>query len=195
LRILRIGKKSIIAAIMASLFFVLGLIGNIGYHVAALEELSYVAHREEDYASVVLRTDITFNPLLYPANWVQGVGHLSGDLSLIYVPALSQLTAQHRVDVYLMFLISAGNVSNFLVVFLLALIIELVGKREIYIVLFSGIVGFTIAGTVGTIAGMLVGMFPALLVALKRPQGEMLSRFWRSLWESPESGSRENRIT
>jgi hypothetical protein len=183
LRILRIARKPIIAALMASLFFILGLINNIGYHVAALEELSYIPHREEDYAAVVLRTDITFNPLLYPAYWIQGNGHISGDLSFIHVPALSFMTAQYRVDTYLMCLISAGNVSNFLGVLLLAMVIEFVGKREIYIILFSGIIGFTIAGTTGTIAGVLVGMFPALLVALKRPQGEILSRFWRSLWE------------
>jgi hypothetical protein len=183
LRVLRIAKKPIIAALLASLFIILGLINNIGYHVAALEELSYIPHLEENYATVVLRTDITFNPLLYPAYWIQGTGHISGDLSFIHVPALTHTTAQGRVDTYLMFLVTAGNVSNFLGVWLLAIIIEFVGKREIYIIFFSGIIGFTIAGTTGTIAGILVGMFPVLLVALKSKQGEILSRFWSSLWE------------
>jgi hypothetical protein len=191
LKALGIAKKPIIAGLIAALFLVLSLINGIGYHITELWEVSYVPNLQEDYADVILRCNMTLNPLLYPYYWLKGLGIFEGDYPMIHIPALSFMTAQARLDNYIMLIITAGNLSNLVVFFLIAIAIELIGKRVIYIVLFSSIIGFAFAGITGTIAGMIAGIFPALLIAFKTPQGRILSRFWDSLWQSSKSETPE----
>jgi len=189
--VLRIVKKPIIAGLMAALFLVLGLINGIGYRITELREVSYVPDLQETYADVILRCNMTLNPLLYPYYWLKGLGIFEGNYPIVRIPALSHMTARARLDDYVMLIITTGNLSNLMALFLIAIAIELIGKRVIYIVQFSSIIGFAFAGITGTIAGIIAGIFPALLIAFKKPQGRILSRFWDSLWQSSKSETPE----
>jgi len=179
---------------MALLLFLLGLYGGLGYNLQSLEEVSRdYSFSSSGFLAVVFYCDITYNPILYPFYWLQGAGHLSGNFSTIYwsegyspgergSPQFG-LGPKQRLDVYLTRMLTWGVAGNLSLLFLLAVSIEIVGKRVLYFIVFISSLGFALASFLGWIAGLCVGAISVWFVLLRMPKNNFLERFWNSLWD------------
>jgi len=193
-RWVKYSKKLLIALGMTFLLFLLGLFGGIGYDVQALSEVS----RDYTYSSygfllVVFYCDITYNPVLYPFYWIQGSGHLAGNFSTAYVAESVSpgergvpqfgLSPTQRLDVYLTRMLTWGLAANLALLFALAIAIEIVQKRILYLAVFISSLGFAFASLAGWIVGLCIGAISVGYVLLKLPKDNTLERFWDSLWD------------
>jgi len=91
------------------------------------------------------------------------------------------LWSREREDAYVITMVTWGSFSNLIMLFIITLVIEIAGKRSLYLCLFGGIFGFVAAEVIGVIIGLFVGVFIALFVMFKLRQG--LMHFWDFLWE------------
>lgn len=69
---------------------------------------------------------------------------------------------------------------------LLAIIVEIIGKREVYIPILLGVIGFATAEIVGMVIGLLFGIALALFWAFKLSKSRTIRRFWRTLIEAEQ---------
>jgi len=192
-KILGITRKMVVALAIALLFIFLGLYGGIGYKVNSISESYFHPYDELGYADAVFYCDVVFNPVLYPSYWLTGTGHLAGNFTVRYLPEsyypgefggpIWGLSPKTRTEFYVMFVITGATYSDLLIIFLIGLSIEAIGKRELYLVLFSGLLGFAGGAAIGTLIGLGAGAAFALIVMFALPKDNILSRFWRSLWE------------
>lgn len=192
-KILSVTRKAVLALGIAFLFIFLGLYSGVGYKVNSINENYFHPYDNLGYADVVFYCDMVFNPVLYPSYWLKGIGHMADNFSIRYLPESYYqnefggpnwgLSPKKRLEFYVMFLITGGTYSDLLIFFLIGLGIEVIGKRELYLVLFSGLLGFAGGGVIGTLVGLGAGAAAAMIVMFALPKDNILSRFWRSFWE------------
>jgi len=176
---------------MTLLFLLLGLFGGLGYHVSSVKEVSFVPNNFGLYADAVFQCDITFNPVLYPFYWVVGAGHLEGNFSMVFIPE-GLMPGEYggpvwgrpatRADIYVTRVITWGTIGNAVLLLVLAIFIEVIGKRVLFLAIFTGTLGFRFGGLAGALGGLCMGAF-VIAYVLRKPEDNVLERFWRSLWD------------
>lgn len=171
---------------MALLFTLLSLFNNVGYHINSMEELSH--NPRNGYVDVDFSFDATYSPLLRPLNWIMGKGHIHGNFSITYYTKVWQeifivrsLSAEERSEGFMLSMTAWGIIPNLIVLLFLTIIIETIRQRQLYVALFSGVIGFVAAGIPGTIAGFAVGMVFNLIYKHKLPKNNILARYWNYL--------------
>ncbi|RLI41380.1 hypothetical protein DRO69_11640 [Candidatus Bathyarchaeota archaeon] len=206
-RLTRLVFKKLLFAFGAALFFTfLGIIGNFGYQVYSIEEVSFVPHTRLGFADVVFHCNAVFNPILYPYYWLKGFGSLNSNITFKYVsehphwlsdtasggPNIETdskwypwgwgITPQERYETYIAYLLVLGIYPNFALLFIITLFVEITDRR-LYSMILAGIIGFAF----WSVSGMLIGLFVAtfiLAVALVSPEvNKLLRQLWLYLWE------------
>lgn len=165
------------AVVMALFFVLLGTFGGVGYHVHRIQELSFQPNSRFGYADAEFTFDATYNPILHPFYWLIGRGHVSGNFSMMYLPQYyHQLrdfpipiwgSPEVRSENYISFMVTGGTFANLAVLLILTVIIEISRRRVLYLLLFSGIIGFSAGGVIGITVGSIIGALVALYI-LKR---------------------------
>lgn len=160
----------------------------------AKKEGSFVRHPISGYADVVFYCDMMYNPLLYPAYWMKGWGRIADNFTMIYIPegytpgefgvAIWGADPTARYDDYIMRLVTADINTTLAYFLLLAIIVEIISEREVYIPILLGVIGFATAEIVGMVIGLLFGIALALFWAFKSPKSRTVRRFWRTLIEA-----------
>ena len=186
-------RKVVIVVCMTLLLALLGLFTGLGYHVRSIEEVSFIPHAQWNFAEVIVDCDIVYNPFLFPFYWIVGDGHLDGNFSMMFVAEayspgefggpIFGLKPQDRLDVYVMRMVIWGFTPNLVLLFLLALLIEVMRKRVFYLAIFSSTIGFAVSGIIGAIAGLFVGSFVVAYILLRMSPENPLMKYWKSLWE------------
>jgi len=186
-RSLRIIRKLIVALLFALLFTFFGFFSGPGYHVNQVEEVSFDRTFGLGFANAAFACDVVFNPLVYPFYWFAGGGHLVGNFSMMYVPEgyspggrpFYGDYSRDRYPEYLTYLTTWGTLPNLVVLFFITLAVEVVGRRILYLLLLSGIIGFYAFVLVGTIVGVFVGCLAVLLASkLAHERGYTLEQVW-----------------
>jgi hypothetical protein len=178
------------AILFALLFLILGLFGGLGYHVYQIAEVSFVRNSQYGYADATFRCDMICDPLLYPFYWVAGRGRLNGTFSIIYVPeayspggrAYYGVEPKERYSEYVIRMLTWATLPNLLFLFFLTVAVEIVGKRSLYAVFLSGVLGFYALEVIGLVMGL---AFACLAISLfsKFWRDNPFTRFWVSLWK------------
>jgi len=192
-RRVRVARKLAIAVALALLFGFLGLFSGLGYNVKHIEERDFHPYFDLNYATATVECDITFNPVLFPYYWLAGKWQLSGNFSMMYVaeaygpgeyggPRFGA-KPQDRFDIYVMQLVTWGTAVNFILLLHVAIIVEVIGKRSLYLALLGCTAGFAIADIIGAIVGVFVGAFAVYYVLFRMSPENRLLEFWQSLWE------------
>lgn len=190
---MNVTKKIVFALGIAFLFIFLGLYAGIGYQVNSIDQIYFYPHNNLGYADASFYCDVYFNPILYPSYWLKGIGHITGNFTIMYLPEsyypgefggpIWGLSEKTRYENYIMYVVTGATYSDLLIIFLISIGIETIGKRGLYLVLFSGILGFATGGITGTLVGLGVGVAAALIIIFVLPEDNILSRLWYSLWE------------
>jgi hypothetical protein len=186
-RSIRIIRKLIVAVLFTVLFVLLGIFSGLGYHVNRIEETSFVY--EAQYADAAFSCDVTFNPFLYPYYWATGSGRINGNFSMIYVPDGYAASGRpfyagnsaDRYPEYLLYIVTWGTLPNLLALFTVTVVIEILGKRLIYLAFFLGALGFYLFVLEGLLLGVIIGSLLAVL--LNSWRNNPLTRFWDSIWK------------
>jgi hypothetical protein len=121
-------------------------------------------------------------------------GHLDGTFERIIVPEawtagehpnpIWGVKPQDRLDTYLLYMLTWGLPLNLFVLFCAFVAIEIVAQRGLYLVLFSGMMGFFVLGITGIILGIVAGSVMALILLKFWPNNPIVE-YWRSLWTEP----------
>jgi len=182
-------RKLLVAIAMAALFVLLGVFTSMGYRVHSISEVSFERHSMLGYADATFDCAMIFNPIVYPSYWAMNIGHISGRFSMIYVAdAYSQHgdysapywppTPEGRYQTYILYLVTSNILPNLIFVFLLALTVEVIGKRELYIVVFAEMIAFAIGEIAGMVVGLTVGVALAWFI-MSSPRARSLLRWAR----------------
>lgn len=91
-----------------------------------------------------------------------------------------------RYGDYIMRLVTADINIALAYFLLLAIIVEIIGKREIYNTYSLGVIGFATAEITGMIVGMSFGIALALFWLFRLSKNETIRRFWRTLIEAEQ---------
>lgn len=205
-------RRMIFALSMTLLFIFLGLFNDLGYHVHSLEEISFTANTDyqigQNVANMVF--EATYNPLLFPSNWLSGRGSFAGNFSVIYVgqgpgphdlpmgevprigrgaaggafqPRSHMPTPEIRREDFVLSMALTALPKNFLLLLSVAIIMEIFGQRLLYIAFFSGILGFFAAGIAGTIVGLIIGVTVTIFCKLKLPKNNIITESWNNIWK------------
>lgn len=184
-------RRFIFVVAMTLFLLLLGLFSGLGYRVQSMKEVSFVPHNRLLYADAIFQCDVTFNPVLFPFYWIMGAGHLEGNFSTVIVPEgllpVEQIVPvwgmqASRIDSYITRIVTWGIFANAIVLFVIALFIEVIGKRVLYSAIFLCMIGFAFAGLIGAATGLFVGAF-AVAYVVRKAGNSILEKFWRSLWE------------
>lgn len=170
----KVARRLLIAFVITLFLLVLSLFQGIGYKVNAIDEISFTPYNQLGYADVVFYIDIVFNPILFPSYWLRGLGVITGNFSIKYLPEsyypgefggpIWGMKESDRYDIYVMSLVARGLWTNTLLIALVALSVEATTFREIYLIIFSGIVGFAIGDLSGLIFGAIAGCIIAIII-------------------------------
>jgi hypothetical protein len=198
-KLVRIGRKLVVAVLVAFLFTLLGVFQGLGYHVNNIQELSFERKWDlwdEAYGVATFECDLTYDPLLCPFYWISGNGHVNGNFTMIYQPEYTTLQDPQTHETgstpywsdrngryldYVMALSYWGTLPNLLTLLFLTVIVEIVGKRILYAIIFCGILGFYALGLTGALVGVMIGCLAWLLFS-KFLSGS-LARLWDYLFE------------
>lgn len=185
-------KKLIFAVAIAFFLVLLGFFSGLGYH-ARIKEISFTPYSDMNFAAAKFNCDIWYNPVLFPFYWLKGSGHLYGNFSFIFIPETTgsgefggpifPATPKERAETYLMDMVMLGTTENLVMLLALTLLIEAIGKRSLYLVLFSTTICFAIASVIGAIVGLFLGAFAVAYILFRMSPESPLMRFWESLWE------------
>jgi len=169
--------RRLLFALGITLFLIiLSLFQNVGYKVKAIDEVYFTPYNQFGYADVVFYVDIVFNPILFPSYWLKGIGVIKGNVSIKYLPEsyhsgefggpIWGLKESDRYDTYVMSLVVRGLWTNALLILLIILPVEATVFREFYLVIFSGIAGFTIGDFYGSIVGAVIGFIIVVIIRI-----------------------------
>lgn len=181
------------------LLLLLGLFSGIGYNINSICE-SFSPSSDRTYVDVSASFDATYNPILCPFYWLTGMGHLSENITSIFplregssrlpgyrppthhqtLPFGRGFTQQERFDSYTMSMAIRGMYGNLAILLLVAVIIEAAKQRLLYIVLFSGVIGFLAGGVVGTFIGLLLSSIALAIYKLKFANDYPIQPFWHN---------------
>ena len=185
-------RKLIVAVLFGLLFFLLSIFAGVGYRVYGVRELDFVPNSDLGYADVTFKIDILYNPVLYPLYWMIGSGRVNAEFSVIYVPehyrpgefgSANWGSRSERENSYVLRTLGfAGVLPNLLVLFIWTIAIEIVRIRGLYVILFSGVLGFYALEVMGAILGLVVGILVVLLLVIVWTANP-IQRFWGHLWK------------
>jgi hypothetical protein len=187
-QLVKVVKRLSIAIGVAMLLFLLGIFNGVGYSINSISE-NISPSSDSAFANVSVSFDATYNPILHPFYWLTGMGHTSENITGIlpvgqiptplhgYHPPTpspgklsfgrSWLSQQERYDSYTIYMALRGMYGNLATLALVAVIIEAVKQRLLYVVLFSGVVGFWAGGVLGTFIGLLLSSIAITVYKLK----------------------------
>lgn len=199
------------AVAVAFLLALLGVFSSVGYHVYSIEGVSFAPNFDYGYVQVRFGLDAVHNPLLYPYYWLNGKGRVLGNFSMAYFvegwsewgprheskgewsgnrqstpgfPAPHGLSPEERRERFILLMTTWGILPNLVFLLLVAAVIEVVSERLLYLTLFAGIVGFTLAGIDGMLVGLIAGGAFNIIYRLKLPEDNALARCWHYIWRS-----------
>jgi hypothetical protein len=168
-------RRLSIAIGVAMLLFLLGIFNGVGYNINSISE-RITPSPDRTFADVYVFFDATYNPLLYPFYWLTGMGHISENFTSSYplfirpntIPyGFGWLTQQERYDSYTTYMATRSIYGNLATLLLVTVVIEAAKQRLLYVVLFSGVVGFWAGGVLGTFIGLLLGSIAITAYKLK----------------------------
>ncbi|MEM2703277.1 MAG: hypothetical protein QXR45_08960, partial [Candidatus Bathyarchaeia archaeon] len=169
-----------------------GIFNHVGYYVYAIKEVSFKPHSQLGYADAVVYCDMVYNPLLYPSYWIVGRGKITGNFSIMYVPEgykpgefggpIWGVKPEERFDFYINYMLFWGILPNLMILLFLSFIIEIIGEKGLYWILFFGIFGFYFLQVTGVIIGIFLGSL-IFLWLFKVSPNNFLRQMWRSLFE------------
>lgn len=172
----RVFLRLAFAVVMAVFLVFLGTFEGVGYQVHRIQELSFVPNYNYGYADAAFTFDATYNPILFPFYWLVGQGHVSGNFSMKYLPQgyetgeyggpIYGQKPEDRYGNYASYMATWGTLANLIIFLVVTVSIELLKHRILYALLFFGIAGFAVAGVVGVVGGLVLGVF-AVLYLLK----------------------------
>ena len=171
----KVVKRLSIAIGVAMLLFLLGIFNGVGYSINSISE-SIITSPDRTFADVYVFFDATYNPILYPFYWLTGMGHTSENFTSSYplfirpntIPyGFGWFTQQERYDSYTTHMATRSMYGNLATLLLVAVIIEAAKQRLLYVVLFSGAVGFWAGGVLGTFIGLLLSSIAITVYKLK----------------------------
>jgi hypothetical protein len=189
-RYVKIFRKLAVAVLFALLFTFLSFFRGPSYRVNQMQEVAFDRYFGLGFANATFLCDIVFNPLVYPFYWFAGAGHLVGNFSMMYVPegyspggrAFYGSYPEDRYPEYLTYVTTWGTLPNMVVLLLITLAVEVVGRRVSYLLLLSGILGFYVFALIGTVVGIIAGCLAVLLASkLARTRGYTLEQLWNSI--------------
>ena len=196
--LLRVRKRSInlrsvlkeiavIVCIFGVVYFVsltpgVGYLGEVEITRIEKQTLSFPAYAFVDY-----RCSFTSSPFLYPMSWLTGMGYVSGNFSMIYLPqsyyARGDFLSANwgsRVDMEkegLIRIVLPEQIKSLPLLFMIILGVELAKRRILYLPLFGGIIGFPFAGIISGIAGFSLGVsLSVLLTYMKKIRIALVQR-------------------
>jgi peptide/nickel transport system permease protein len=165
--------KLSVALAVTTLMVTISTFESIGYRVNGIQEISFTRHYDYGYADAVFAINITFNPLLYPFQWLIGKGSLSGNFSMVYLPHAYERgewgppifgSSEEHYENYISYVVSSTTLANTLILLVLTIAIELLQWRVSYISLFAGLLGFLIMSVNGTLIGLVIGAIVAIYI-------------------------------
>ena len=171
----RVVRRLSIAIGVAMLLFLLGIFNGVGYNINSISE-RISPSPDRTFADVYVFFDATYNPILYPFYWLTGMGHTAENFTSSYplfirpntIPfGFGWLSQQERYDSYTMHMATRNMYGNLATLLLVAVIIEAAKQRLLYVVLFSGVVGFWAGGVLGTFIGLLLSSIAIIVYKLK----------------------------
>lgn len=204
---IKIAKILGFALIMSIFLGLLGLFEGVGYRISSIREVSFIPHTRLGYADVIFHCDAVFNPILYPYYWMAGYGNVNASFYFAYATEHPQWlmdtssgvpnmeadsdwypfgwppTPEERCETYEMYVLTLGNISNFIVLFTVTLFIEILKMRKLYLAIFGGVVGYALADEIGMIVGMVPGFFVFLLDLISPKFKRFLNNVRNYLWE------------
>jgi len=183
---LRILGRAFLTLGFTFLFALLAVFPSIGY-TGTFEFTSI--ERFPRYAIVQFRGNATLNPVLYPASWVFRGGRISGNYTMILPPTAysgeiprpkwgGREDTREKAELTV---IGGELKANLPMIFLVCLIVEVIGRRILYLSILSGVVGFFMAEAVGTFIGLAAGIFIVVYVE-KTENGMIIRRLWERFW-------------
>jgi hypothetical protein len=183
-------KKALIALGLASLLVFLSIFPNVGYSGSAHVDRGDVVKVYEllsIYAIVKYTYNITYNPFLYPLTWLRGDGSASGSSSMITFPLSGSIFVstvwpglkEMEEDALMCMALSEIHL-NFLMLFLVALAIELAKIRSLFICVFGGVIGFISGGLLGTIGGFFIPFFVIEFIMVRLGKESKLAKIFNS---------------
>lgn len=182
-------KKLLIALGFALFLVFLSIFPNVGYFgwahvgrgdVVKVYELPHI------YAIVNYTYDITYNPFLFPLTWLHGGGHASGSSLMITFPSTSIFAgaawpSPHEMEEEALMNTAFSEIRpNFLMLFIIALAIEIAKMRSLFVCLFGGVIGFIPGGLVGTVVGLVIGVFIVVFATARLNKESRLAKIWNS---------------
>lgn len=188
-------KRIVFALAFTLLMLLLGFFANIGYHVISVKELSYpLGFRSYGtYAVGRFYCDIVYNPILYPYYWFVGAGHFTGNVSMIISPDYGPGEQARPIfpgpdvregDLYVTTMLVWGITANMAFLLFIAVFLEIINKRIVYLVLSSGTLGFAVASVIGLVIGSLISASAIVYLSVfNKSKMVVLRDFWYSLWE------------
>jgi len=188
--------KAASVPVVALALGLLALIPNVGYKLNIElyrpydTRYEWIDETEFLYAIVDFHADGVFSPLLYPMSWVLGKGILSHNFSMVYLPDWTWGTdpvsgerytiprwgkpqavrEEARTKVTLDELL-----INIPLLVAISTTLVLLIKHRIFLWLLGGVLGFAVAGLVGIVVGLSVGVISAQVVLpmlSRRRQGQ-----------------------
>lgn len=189
-------KRVIFALAFTLLMLLLGFFANIGYHVISVKELPYPLGFKSygTYAVGSFYCDIVYNPILYPYYWFVGVGHFTGNVSMILFPNYGPGEQAYPIfpgpdvresDLYVTTMLYIWGITpNMVFLLFIAVFLEIINKRIVYLVLSGGTLGFAVASVIGLVIGSLISASAIVyLLVFNKSKMAVLRDFWDSLWE------------
>lgn len=76
-----------------------------------------------------------------------------------------------------------GGIQKLIILFFAIITIEIMRQRLIYLIHFSSIIGFSVAGIAGTVVGLIVGIGSTLFYKFKLHEDNVSKRYWNDLWQ------------
>jgi peptide/nickel transport system permease protein len=153
---------------------ILGTFKGVGYLVEGIQEISFTPYYNYGYADAVFAVNMTFNPLLYPFQWLIGEGIISKNISMTYLPHAYERgewgppifggSEEHYAN-YISYVVSSATFANILILLVLTIAIELLQWRVSYISLFAGLLGFLVMSINGMLIGLIIGFVLAMHIA------------------------------
>ena len=173
--------KALSVPVLTLVLGLLALIPNVGYELSIEVynrdvRYEWIDETEFLYAIVDFHADGVFSPLLYPMSWILGRGSISRNVSMVYLPDWTWGTDPRSGERYtvprwgkpqavrdearMKVAVDELLINIPLLVALSATLVFLI-KYRIFLWFSGGVLGFAVAGLVGMIVGLSLGVISA----------------------------------
>jgi hypothetical protein len=178
-------RRFIIASGFTLLLGLLSIFSGLAYSGNARIVASY-PNEQLLYIDSEIVSNVTYNPFLFPFYWLTGKGLSSYHFMMRSVPVAATQNgvawprAKDITDDAMLIISLNALFANILYNFVILLAAELLKIRRVYFCLLGGMIGFPLAGPIGS----LISFFTAvLLVVLIMPKFKK-NKYFTDLWDS-----------